>query len=148
MRLLMEPTIKLESGRTIEVYSINQEQTYAALFEGTPRKSHNDDIIESCRQSAVEKYGKPVIVIDPVRTLGPSSFSDPKADKLWGPREFLPEVTCYGMFQSYPVRSEREDHSFLLIVWFQDTFAFPIDAGVISGIRKVDWEASAVNWSL
>ena len=144
----MEPKITLESGRTIEVYSINQEQTYAALYEGVPRKSNNDHTIEGCRREAVEKYGQNVIVIDPVRTPGSSSFPDPRADQLWGPRESLPAVTCYCLFQSDPLRNEREDHSLLLIVWFQDTFAFPIDAGVLARIRKVDWEASAVNWSL
>ena len=60
----------------------------------------------------------------------------------------MPLIVCVGLFQSNPVRHEKEDSSLLDIVWFQDRFALPIDFGVVCQIQKLDWERLAYNWTL
>ena len=138
--------ITLESGRTIGLYSLNQEHTYAGVLAGLPRKHNNDRIIERARQQAVAKYEQHVIVIDPVRKPPPPGV-DKYGDQEHGPAEFLPPIVCSGLFRSGPVRNEPETCSLLLIIWFQAAFLLPIDPGVIESIRKVDWEAAAYNWT-
>ncbi len=138
--------IKLDSGRTIRLHSLNQELTYAALLEGIPRNENNDRMIEVTRREAAAKCGHEVIVIDPVRRPGPNA-RNPSAEEAWGPTEYLPQVTCVATFESSPVRNAREDCSLLVIVWFQETFAMPIDPGVLNQIRKIDWEKAAFNFT-
>ena len=139
--------IKLESGRTIDLESLKQEKTYAGLLEGMPRKDFNDRIIEGWRRQAVPYEGQKMALIDPVRRPGATGLPR-RGDELWGPPEFLPAIVCVGMFQSTPVRNEREDFSLLIIVWFQEAFAMPIDPGVVAQIRKLDWETLAYNWTM
>ncbi len=136
--------IKLESGREIGLESLNQEKTYANLLEGLPRIPFNNHIIEGWRRR-YESSG--LVVIEPVRKGDPNPKGQPD-DDIWGPVEFLPPIVCVGMFQSEPVRNEREDFSLLNILWFQDTFALPIDPEVVAQIRKLDWENLAFNWTM
>jgi hypothetical protein len=138
--------ITLQSGRTIDLYSLNQERSYAGVLAGLPRKHINDRIIERCRQQAVAKHSQHVIVIDPARKPPPLGV-DRYGDQEHGPAEFLPPIVCYGLFRSRPVGNEPEDCSLLLIIWFQAAFALPIDPGVVESIQKVDWEACACNWT-
>lgn len=65
----------------------------------------------------------------------------------WDDQELLPSVACSAIFSSLPVRNEAEDCSFVAICWFQSMWAMPIDAEVVKQIKKVDWEAVAINWS-
>jgi hypothetical protein len=139
--------IKLECGRTIDLETLRQEKTYANVLEGMPRKLHNEGIIECWREEALKQGGQQVVVIDPVRKPGPIGLQE-RADEIFGPPEFLPEIACLGLFQSGPVRNERQDLSLLKIVWFQATWAMPIDSGVLEQIRRLDWENLAYNWTL
>jgi hypothetical protein len=41
------------------------------------------------------------------------------------------------------VRDKSKDCSVLAAVWFQDTFAFPIDPLVLEHFRGVDWAEKA-----
>jgi hypothetical protein len=64
-----------------------------------------------------------------------------------GDGERLPEVTCIAEFDSnMPARDEGEPYSSLVVVWYQEQFAFPIGAGVLEEIRRLDWERDAWGW--
>jgi hypothetical protein len=130
---------------SFELSSLSLERPYAGLLVGFPTTQRNDHIVERTRQWAVQKHGQHVVVIDPVRKPGVYPLYKPGIHS--GPRKFLPAVTCQGMFQSGPVRNEPEVCSLLLIIWFKDAFALPIDPGVIETIRKVDRETCACNWT-
>ncbi len=43
--------------------------------------------------------------------------------------------------------NEREDFSLLNLVWFQDSLALPIDLGVVTQTRRLDWENLAYAWT-
>jgi hypothetical protein len=54
---------------------------------------------------------------------------------------------CIGQFDSGELnRRDSEPYSSLVIVWFQDDFALPIDAGVQTQIERVNWEELARDW--
>jgi hypothetical protein len=91
-----------------------------------------------------ENYGQQAVLIEPLPRPGPKR-GDTKAD-IRGPTEFLPAVTCQEMFESSPVRGELASYSLLLIIWFQERFALPIDADVVVQIQKADWETLAFNY--
>ena len=143
-----EGMIKLESGREVTLEALRQEKTYADT-EGMPRTTDNNKIIEMWRRRAIQNEHQRMVLIEPIRTPGPGSpFARPSADQELGPHELLPSIVCVGLFQSTPVRNERQDCSLLHVVWFQDRFALPIDPRVVCEIQKLHWERLAYNWTL
>jgi len=138
--------IKLDSGREITLESLRQEKTYDGLLEGLPRTTLNNGIIERWRGD-YESSG--LVLIEPVRKKADPNWKDhPGMEEIWGPVEYLPPIVCVGRFESGPVRNEREDFSLLNILWFQNTFALPIDPEVVAQISKLDWENLAYNWTM
>jgi hypothetical protein len=136
--------IKLESGRIITLHSLNQTPTYDGVLEGYPNKQHNDERIERCRRHAIQTFGQHVVVLDPVRRPDIHPFYKP--GNLWGPPEYLPALTCHGVFESRPVGNAPVVCSVLHIIWYQEKFALPIDPAVVESISKVNWDAIACNW--
>jgi len=64
----------------------------------------------------------------------------------------LPKVTCMASLRCpIPLVEPKEEgwfrHSHATIVWFQEEFAFPIDAEVMAQIRTIEWSAIAVDAS-
>jgi hypothetical protein len=56
----------------------------------------------------------------------------------------LPNITCIGRFASLqPVRNKNKDFSELIVIWYQDEFAFPIDPIVVKELQLLDWERFA-----
>jgi hypothetical protein len=54
---------------------------------------------------------------------------------------YLPAILCIGAFSSDVLKARpNELASHLCIVWFQQTFALPIDPAVTTEIRQVAWE--------
>ncbi len=137
--------IKLQSGRTIFLEKLHQEQTYAGMLEGTPRKALNDRTIARWQKQILEHEGDRGVLIEPVRRTIPSGLA---GNEMFGPAEVLPDIVCVGLFHSSPVRNEPEHFSLLSILWFQDDFALPIEPSVVEQIRKLDWENLAYNWTL
>jgi hypothetical protein len=57
---------------------------------------------------------------------------------------YLPAILCFGAFSSDELRARPDEFgSHLCIVWFQETFALPIDPAVEKKIRQVAWEEVA-----
>ncbi len=56
-------------------------------------------------------------------------------------------VACLGHFDSGELkRPGSEPYSSLVVVWFQNRFAAPIDPGVLTQIERLDWEGLARDW--
>ena len=138
--------MKLKSGRVITLESLNQEKTYGGLLEGIPRKEMNDRIIERCKRQAIGEHNHSIYLVEPVRRIEPRS-DDPNLAHC-GPAEYLPNIVCYGMFSSARLGDNKmQDESRLVIVWFQNRFALPIDAAVWAQIEQVNWEEFAGGWT-
>jgi hypothetical protein len=58
----------------------------------------------------------------------------------------LPSVGCVGRFLSYaPARDVGRQFSELVVIWFQDQFALPIDPKVWPSLVAIDWDRHAAD---
>ncbi len=135
--------IQLVSGRTIYLRSLRQWQIYAGLLNGLPTVEMNSRLIESLVSEEGKRWGVEPHVLPPVvrpieyRSGEKYPFGEPAA---------LPEVGCVAYFTSLePARDRGQDYSAMLIIWFQDEYALPIDPGVLNGIQALDWERLATD---
>jgi hypothetical protein len=135
-------TIELASGRLIHLCELNQSFTYKGLILGVPTHKINQAFIaRALEQAGKGREGTPYI-IEP--TEKPFE-GDWHLDSDSGPAVALPSVKCVGLFESGtgPQGSTLEE-SWLLIVWFQDEFALPIQPEILEQIKAVDWDRVAI----
>ena len=124
---------------------LRQYLTYERLLEGLPTEEMNKERLEHLLASQRnQSYRAAPNLITPVeKTIEyarekPYPFGKPAA---------LPGVTCIGRFESLePARDQNCDLSGLVVIWFQDEFALPIDASVLDQIREIDWEKHAADF--
>jgi len=120
--------------------------TYSGLLEGVPDSRMNDTLIEAvledakawCPQSAEPHLIAPVRR-DFLRVPGDMA-------SLSQTFESLPLVSCIARFTDItPARDSSRDFSSLVVVWFQDEFALPIAANILSTLTHLDWNAIATD---
>jgi hypothetical protein len=141
--------IKLRTGRDIHLKALHQQRTYESLLAGHPDEALNREIVwEALERAFVRVYGfgQPHL-IPPVECpipLSPEELEYPRS----GEPIRIPDIVCTARFESYqPVRNPAEQFSCLVIVWFQDYFAPPIDKAVLDTIQSLDWETLAADGS-
>jgi hypothetical protein len=132
------------SGRWLYMRELRQYLTYEGLLEGFPTVERNKQKLD---QLFAEHQGKPYpgasYLIQPTETpidyVGkPYPFGTPST---------LPIITCIGRFDSLePARDQTKDYSGLVIIWYQDEFAFPIDPIVVNEFQMIDWEHYAIDF--
>ena len=83
---------------------------------------------------AEERYGAPVIVLEPEITPMPSGSSRP--------RERYPWMACIARLTSKPFDPDMVS-SELTLVWWRDAFEAPLPAEIEKAASSVDWERSA-----
>ncbi len=134
----------LSSGRRIYLRELRQYGTYEGLLEGLPTAERNREQVE---RLVLEYTGKPYAakpyLIRPVET--PVEYHRP-GRYPFGTPSALPQITCIGRFDSlHAARNKGSDLSGLVVLWFQQHFAFPIDHAAFVGIHAIDWEAHAAD---
>jgi hypothetical protein len=135
----------LPSGRRLYLRGIRQYLTYEGLIEGLPTAEKNCERLEQLAAGTWDKStaGYPVHLIRP--TERPVDYPGDE-QYPFGTPSALPAITCIGRFDSLqPARDEACYYSSLVVIWFQDEFAFPIDLDVVSQIQAIDWETEAVD---
>ncbi len=142
-------TLALAGGRCVRLVSLSQEQTYLGLIEGAPRRETNDLQVAAASERGL--LGSPVHVVPPRRRdwlRTPGDCAD--LPRLRGmPPEWLPWMTCVGVWESGPTgRTPDADLSRLTVAWWQDDFAMPIDGAALDAIRALDWDSLAQDVSL
>jgi hypothetical protein len=154
--------ITLTTNRTISLVRLNQSLTYRGLLAGIPYREGNQHYIERALEKAhaLCMEGLEPHLIPPVATPVPwgapptaylerTGLTAEQHQAQWQARhhETLPAVTCIGAFDSDELnRPGSEPYSSMVIVWFQDEFAAPIDLGVQAQIERLDWEWLAKDW--
>jgi hypothetical protein len=90
-------------------------------------------------------HGEPFLIAPTERLV---QLSPEKQWRLkYGQPVLIPHIACLARFGSAdPARDPNQDYSALVLVWFQDEFALPIDPGVVERIRAVDWNAHATDY--
>ncbi len=126
--------IELLNGRKIRLHHLQQSLTYAGWLEGLPTAESNQrDLDRLVAEHRNKPYAGEPYLIRPVEKR------EKNRDK-----SLLPSVTCIGRFESNPIDSTWYC-SGLVIIWFQDEFAFPIDPTALAQFRAIDWDAHAVD---
>jgi len=154
--------IKLNSVREIALARIEQWRSYAGVLAGMPNRAMNDRVIEGVRSRALQhclEGAAPYLVpprLSPVerkpasaeylRLTGMTAEQSAARDQQMH-YEQLPAVVCVAVFDSGELaKPGSEPMSSLTLIWFQDEFALPVDAGVLAHIQALDWETLAVEW--
>ena len=153
-----ENEFTLDSGRTIWLVALNQYGTSGGRMMGYPTSESNQRYLEQmvARHTQPEGYGAPYL-IKPTETplkLPPSRprrdgplwmRNTPRSDPRDGTPARLPRITCIARFTSGPLANDSDGASLnLRVIWFQDSFAFPIDPLVMSQLAAIDWRKHAV----
>ena len=154
--------ITLADNRIIWLTRLRQWPTYYGMLAGIPYRENNNNkiarIVADAQTECLE--GLTVCLIPPVAT--PESYRAMPASYLakcgitagqhaeqWRARHYesLPAIVCIGHFDSGELdKPGSEPFSSMVIVWFQNEFAMPIDASVLTQIERLDWNARAKDW--
>lgn len=126
----------------VRLDSFYQSLVYSGLSEGHPNARLNDLKISGLKRQAIRlfshgEFEREPLLLEPKRR----SYLRKPGDmdgilSLGRPIEWLPMVGCIGLF----VIDSMVTSSSLVVCWFQDDFAMPIDGDVIEQIQKIDWK--------
>jgi hypothetical protein len=139
-------TIPLDSGRTVTLRDIDQQQTYWGLLGGYPAKKSNDRKIDfELKEITDNCSGTPYLIPPKRRPYFQTPGDYDGIDDPSRPAEWLPMVRCFATLEFSTAKDHTKDASYLTVVWFQDEFALPIAPGVMLKIKAVDWESLATD---
>jgi hypothetical protein len=130
----------VEKNRGVSIKSLHQWQTYGGLLEGLPTDRMNLRILENTRDYAKKYCGQfHTYMIEPVQTPikyeGEYAFGNPMS---------LPPVTCIAELSHFqPIKDTSCHGSILILIWFQDEFAFPIAPNILDEIKNLHWSQLA-----
>lgn len=114
--------------------SIYQSRTYKGLI-GLPTKQINDKIIEETKLKA-----KSIFKVEEIYIIMPTNtplLLNPTMTKYIG----LPMYTCIAQIQHPdPIKTITKTYSAAIFIWWQDSYALPIDKHVLVAIRNLKWE--------
>ena len=122
-----ELIITCAHGVEPRLLELEQHSTYRGLLDGGPTHELNEQLLEN-----ITSYqGRiPIHLVRPTERLVEKERHSP-----FGPLMFLPERQCTGLF-------DVGGH-WLTIVWFQETWAPPIDPVVLETLQTLDFLAIA-----
>jgi hypothetical protein len=125
-------------GQGLKLLSIHMSGTYEGLLSGYPNQRVNQRILSGLKQRVEEiakDHGIKAFVIEPK----PISYEMDKGPTRGIKDERLPNVACWGIFESSPLK--RGDFSWAVIGWCQDEAALPTP----ETFREVPWENIATD---
>jgi len=63
--------------------------------------------------------------------------------------EKMPEIACIALLECPNMAIHGEiDYSALILIWFQERYAFPIDPGIMSQIQNIDCNLYAKDYPI
>lgn len=116
------------------VRRLEQERTYGGLLEGIPNARLNDRILDPIRRAS---QGRGFYFVEPRRRdyLGtPGDMADVQTVG-GGHAEWLPMVHVSMTLQAGP--------SWVVVRFYQDEFAPPLDDGIGAALQALDWYRQA-----
>lgn len=126
-------TLTLDSGIVISMKSLVQQITYIGILEGLPYRNFNDRLVEKL-------IGKGYHLLYQNRCEPDDEYLRRRD------AEFLPYITCMASWTAHtPTRNPEAHLSNMSLVWFQDTWVFPLAPEVVTALKALDWEALAVD---
>lgn len=154
------PRITLNSGRVINMQRVDQGLAYAYVLEGIPYGPDYQRTVNLHLTWAKDRYpDRRIVVLEPrlrplgiaevelqrLRTLSLSEEADGsrRAGISYPAPVSIGSVCCRALFESKPINGDVYMLSELMVLWFQDGFAMPIDPLVVEQIKALDWETVA-----
>ncbi len=136
----MRTEIALENNHYAHIEFFVQWRTYRGVLEGVPNRTINKRYIESALKDAVRYCGNtPVYLIEPKQKIHREDPLDPEYTVM-----SLPEVTCIAKLSSYtPVKDPDMVGSGLIVVWYQNSMAMPIDDAILEQMKQLKWSELA-----
>ena len=132
--------IIVEHNKSVIIKSIHQWMTYGGLLEGLPTDRMNKNILERLPDQIKQHCGDwPFYILEPIQT--PIEFDD---NYIFGKPMKLPSVICIiDLTFHKAVRNPQMHGSSLIIAWFQNSYAFPIEDEIIEKFKKLAWSQYA-----
>ena len=141
----MTHEIKRKSGRTIYLSELRQIGTYDGVLEGLPTAEKNANLVKRLladRQN--QAFGAPPHML-PFKER-PIDLP-PEQKYPFGTPSALPPVTVAARFKSLaPTAAAEGDGSALVVIWFQESFAFPPSPEIALHLESLDWEKNAASY--
>ena len=135
------PTIELNSGREVRIDAIRQWLAYSGLLEGVPNPMFNEWMLKGIIEDAREQLDHDPFLIPPKAPPIVTGYSHPDPDPNTAR---LPSVVCIAKLSSIsPARDPKCDCSDLVVIWFQEQYAFPIADEAERAIKEIDWDRLA-----
>jgi hypothetical protein len=142
--------ITLNQGHVVHLKKIYQSQTYGTLIEGFPDAEFNNRVIQKTLEQARELYGVDAHLLEPNRVEDKEVMQHADWARCWGIiPEYLPQIACHALFASHTC-----DNSGMLavteaaVVWFQESFAMPMDIRSLGQMKEFDWNGKAARIDL
>lgn len=135
------PSITLGTGREITLQLIDQGMAYAHILEGIPWGPNFDDLVNTHLNWAQKRYPNIKAIMLPPRLRPLPTINE----KTPGDLVHVGTVCCRALFESNAIADDAWKVSTLIVLWFQDGFAWPIDSNVVKQIKAIDWDSEAID---
>lgn len=144
--MISKSSVIVAGHREVRIECIHQWPTYRGLLEGLPTTQMNARILSHSKQYA-RKYCdiEAFHLLEPVQTA-----IKYEGIRRWipgyplGNPSALPPITCLAALRSLePVRDKTKDAARLAVTWFQNEYAFPIDAAVLEQMKGIPFDRIA-----
>jgi hypothetical protein len=144
--MVKQGELVLQTGRALSLTFLKQWLVYGGQLEGLPTREKNQyKVADALTQARTLKTGEPYLIA-PRETPIPYP---PGRKYPFGDPAKIPSIGCIGRFHSHQhARDSAKDYSELVVVWFQDDFAFPIDPTVLEQLRQLEWERLAQDYEI
>ena len=144
--------ITLAAGQRIILHRLYQWLTYSGWLEGRPWSEWNNRIVAASLRKAEEHCaaGASPVLLAPERRpylREPSELESNREFYRHDP-EWLPVVTCIGVFQGPIARDQSKHVGILTVVWFQPEYAPPIVEPYATQLCNLSWESVATDIEL
>ncbi len=140
--------IIIDNDLEVEIEALSQFKTYRNVIYGYPTERRNNWLIKDILESA-HKTNNPqsVYLIQPEHKI-----MDDIIRKNGNPLDIckvIPDIECHLEVRSKKIfTDENESYSKMLIIWFQDEFAFPIDPIIIEKIKTIPYRKLCFSFEL
>lgn len=129
--------LTFKNNLEVSVESIEQRRTYSGWLMGLPTEESNEEMLDDLPEFAQQRYGNRKRAIHLIKPIQKAIESEGESERK---PAMLPTITCIASLRSYyHVLDKDMDYSELILIWFQEEFAFPIDKEVLAKIKEIDW---------
>lgn len=140
--------VELWNGRRIELRDLHQYYVYQGTMCGVPPTPEGELVAAlQTAQRVFPTFGQRPVMLEPV--LRSATFEmEPDQSPFPYPLIWLPPVCGIAQFESdAPALDVADVYSYLVVVWFQDSYGMIDSARTLDQLRSLDWQRHAVDWT-